>query len=297
MIRSTEYASPRYEAADQWPTADLVDALIEGQLSAVATLRGAGTGIGDAIEAAARRLQRGGRLIYVGAGTSGRIGAQDAAELWPTFNWPLDRIAIVMAGGEKAFIRAIERSEDNEDAARAEFDRIGVARDDVVIGLAASGRTPFTIAGLEAARQAGAMTIGILNDPAGRLASVSDHAIVLDTGGELVAGSTRMKAGTAQKAALNTLSTGIMVRLGFVYRGRMVEMHATNAKLDARAISMIADLAGCDRPTAESALTSAGGSIKLAVLIAATGLERTEAEDRLRRTDGHLRSAMQGPTG
>ena len=268
----TETASPRFADIENWPTADLVDGMIEGQLAAIAAVRAAQPAIIRAIEAATPRLSQGGRLIYAGAGTSGRIAAQDAAELPPTFSWPYERAVPIMAGGEPALLHAAEGAEDDREAARQALRDLELGDADVVVALAASGRTPFAIAALEGARIRGALAIAIVNNPGSALAEAADVAILLDTGPELIAGSTRMKAGTAQKAALNCLSTGIMIKLGFVYRGTMVEMRATNDKLRERAIKMVAELAGSDEAAARRAFDMAGGNIKLAVVMQVRGV-------------------------
>ena len=288
---NTESASPRFAAIETWSTADLVDGIVEGQFSAIAAVRAAAPAIAAAIDAAAARLAAGGRLLYVGAGTSGRIAAQDAAELPPTFNWPYERAIPVMAGGEPALLRAVEGAEDNGEAARQALQALKLVRNDVVVALAASGRTPFAVAALDYAREAGALAVGIFNNAGSKLAAASELPILLDTGAELVAGSTRMKAGTAQKAALNCLSTGIMIRLGYVYRGKMVEMRISNDKLRERAVTMVADLAGCDLPAAGAALAEAG-SIKLAIVMLLRSLPKTDAEAALAAAHGNLRRAL-----
>ena len=200
---------------------------------------------------------RGGRLVYVGAGTSGRIGVQDGTELPPTFNWPDDKLVYLIAGGEGALLKAVENAEDFVEQGIAGIRAAQVGPDDVVIGVAASGRTPFTIAALEEARSRGAQTIGISNNAAAPILAVCSHPILAETGVEVVAGSTRMKAGTAQKVILNLLSTLIMVRLGRVYRGLMVHMRATNAKLRRRSEIMVSQITGCDDATAIDALRQA----------------------------------------
>jgi N-acetylmuramic acid 6-phosphate etherase len=291
-MASTESASARFAGIEDWTVDDLVDGIVEGQFAAIAAVHAARGPIARAIEAAAERLARGGRLIYVGAGTSGRIAAQDAAELPPTFNWPYERAIPVMAGGEPALLRAAEGAEDDGAAAERTLMELGLDPRDAVVALAASGRTPFAVAALETARRAGALAIGIYNNPAGRLGDVSDIGILLDTGAEFIAGSTRMKAGTAQKAALNALSTGVMVRLGFVYRGKMVEMMPTNAKLRERAAQMVADLSGADLERARDTLAAADGSIKLATVMLARRIDRPEAEAALDRAGGNLRAAL-----
>ena len=293
-MSTTESASARFAGIEEWSPAELVDGIVEGQFAAIAAVKAASASLAEAIERSAQRLEQGGRLIYVGAGTSGRIATQDAAELPPTFNWPYERAVPVMAGGETALTHAAEGAEDDGPAARTSLKELGLAANDVVIAVAASGRTPFAIAALETARETGALAIGIFCNPGAAMAPVSDIPILLHTGSELIAGSTRMKAGTAQKAALNCLSTGIMVRLGYVYSGLMVEMRATNIKLHRRAILMVARLTGASEADAEQAFAASGESIKVATIMLAKGLERAGAEKRVAAAGGNLRRAMQG---
>ena len=198
-----------------------------------------------------------------------------------------------MAGGKEAVFHAAEGAEDSEQLAIDALDGIGISENDVVIGLAASGRTPYAIGGLAHARARGALTIGIFNNRGGRLGEVADVPILIETGVEVLSGSTRMKAGTAQKAVLNCISTGVMVRLGFVYRGLMVEMRPTNVKLQDRAAKMVATLADADYATASNALEQAEGSIKLATTMLVLGLDRAAAERRLDAVAGNLRAALQ----
>ncbi len=291
-MSTTETAASRYHGIEDWPLPDMVEALIESQMAAIAAVHGLRAELADAIEAAAGRLRAGGRLIYLGAGTSGRIATQDAAELAPTFSWSAERALSLMAGGQRAFTEAIEGAEDDGAAAVAALQAAGVGPADVAVGVAASGRTPYTVAGLAHARAAGALTIGVFNNPGGRLGEVCEIALLAPTGAEVVAGSTRLKAGTAQKAVLNCLSTGVMLRLGLVYRGRMVEMRPTNAKLQARAVAMVADLTGAAPDAAEAALHAAGGTIKVAVVMLALGLEAGAARSRLEAAGGNLRTAL-----
>lgn len=291
-MATTETASPRFADIEDWSAQELVDGIVEGQFTAIAAVQAAGPAIATAIDKAATRLADGGRLIYVGAGTSGRIAAQDAAELPPTFNWPYERAVPVMAGGERALLRAAEGAEDNTEAARQALRDLAVGRNDVVIALAASGRTPFPIAALEYAREVGALGIGIFNNSGSRLGEVSDIPILLETGPEFIAGSTRMKAGTAQKAALNALSTGIMIRLGYVYRGKMVEMRLSNAKLQERAEKMVTELTGAGAPAIRDALAQAGGRISLAVVMLTKSLSATDAERVLKAAKDNLREAL-----
>lgn len=289
--KTTESASPRYRDLDMWESAEAVSALYEAQLAAVAAIGPALGAIAAAVDAATPRLRNGGRLVYVGAGTSGRIAAQDGAELTPTFNWPRDRMIIVMAGGEAALLGSIENAEDASDAGAAQIHNIAVANNDVVLGLAASGVTPFTVAAVTAARERGALTIGVASNQGSELLLVSEHPILVETGAEPVAGSTRLKAGTAQKVVLNLFSTVLMARLGKIYKGLMVEMRATNSKLRQRSIEMVATIASCDRPVAEQAIATAEGDIKLAALIA-LGVDRAGASALLDKHDGNLRSAL-----
>ena len=217
---------------------------------------------------------------------------QDGAELPPTFNWPYERAITLMAGGQGAVFHAVEGAEDKESLAVEGLDGINVAENDVVIALAASGRTPYAIGGLVHARKVGALTIGIFNNRGGRLGEVAEIPVLIDTGAEILAGSTRMKAGTAQKAALNCISTGVMIRLGFVYRGLMVEMKPTNTKLQDRAVNMVATLTDTDYATSQAALTEAGGVIKLATVMLLKGLDRAAAEAVLAKAGGNLRTAL-----
>lgn len=289
---STETVSARYATLEDWSVDDFVAGLVESQFTAISAVQAARGPLAKAISAAAERLADGGRLIYVGAGTSGRIAMQDAAELPPTFSWPYDRALSLIAGGDAAIQRAQEGAEDSEAMALADLASVSLSAADVVIGLAASGNTPYTAAALARARAVGALAIGLYNNAGGRIGAVSDIAILIETGPEVLAGSTRLKAGTAQKVALNCLSTGIMVQLGFVYRGRMVEMKPTNVKLHERAARMVAELADVDIAAARAALTEADGSIKLATVMLAHGISAAAATARIAETGGTLRAAL-----
>ncbi|GAB0118061.1 N-acetylmuramic acid 6-phosphate etherase [Acidisoma sp. 7E03] len=285
--------SPRYQGLDAWDSTSVLDALWEGQMAAIAALRPALPALAAAADAAALRLaDERGRLVYAGAGTSGRLAAVDATELPPTFAWPAERTALMLAGGMAALSRAVEGAEDDEAAASAAADGLGLGPADVLIGLAASGGTPFTRAAIRAGRSAGALTIGIANSPEAPLLAEAEHAILAATGAEAIAGSTRMKAGTAQKALLTLLSTQIMIRLGRVHDGRMVEMRPTNAKLRARAERMVAELAGTAAPDAATALDAAEGEIKTAVVMLRGRLDAAAARDLLARHGGILRRAL-----
>lgn len=277
---STERVDPLYEEIDRWPTGRAVSALLDGQSRAVEAVARVEEDIAAAADAAAVRLGQSGRIAYAGAGTSGRIGVQDGVELTPTFGWPEARLSFLLAGGPDAMMRAVEGAEDDEGAGHAAVREAGLDGSDVLIGIAASGRTPFTVGVVREARARGALTIAIANNTDSALLRAGEYAILLDTGAEAIAGSTRMGAGTAQKAALNALSTAIMLRMGLVYRGLMVNMRVSNAKLRERAERMIARLASVDGQEAIRSLDRADGDIRLAILIA-LGLTRDEAVARL----------------
>jgi len=212
-------------------------------------------------------LQRGGRIVYAGAGTSGRIAVQDGSELMPTFDWPADRVVFAVAGGFDALVRSVERAEDDEAAGAQAMVDAKVGADDVVIGIAASGTTPFTIGVLRAASAAGAVTIAVANNPDAPLFQVARHRILADTGSEVIAGSTRMKAGTAQRVALTVLSSLVMIRLGRVYHGQMVDLQAVNTKLVRRSENILMHLTAASRSEALQALREAQGNVKTALLL------------------------------
>ncbi len=287
----TERPSPRYANIDLWEPLDALDAMIEGQFAAVAAVRTARPALIEAVLAMEARLRAGGRLVYAGAGTSGRLAVQDGAELMPTFSWPRERLLLLIAGGEEAMTRAIEGAEDETAQAAALVRSHGIGPEDVLIAVAASGTTPFTLACLREAKRAGALTIGIANNAGTPLLAEAECPICLETGPEPIAGSTRMNAGTAQRIALNLLSSLVMIRLGRVYAGLMVEVQASNAKLAARQGKMVMRLTGKSESEALGALERAGGSVKLAVLLL-KGCGIDEAKDALLRAGGRLRDAI-----
>jgi N-acetylmuramic acid 6-phosphate etherase len=288
---ATEQISPRYLNLDSWSTAEMMAAMYEGQLSAAAAVRGALSEIASAVDDAVPALQRGGRIVYVGAGTSGRIAVQDGTELPPTFGWPPDRVVYAMAGGLGALVESVEGAEDDEHAGTAAMANAGISADDVVLGIAASGATPFTIGALRAASAAGAVTIALANNAGAPLFEVARHRILVETGTEVIAGSTRMKAGTAQKIVLNLFSSAVMVRLGRVYLGLMVHMRASNAKLRQRAEGMVVQIVGCGPEQAARLVEEAQGDVKTAVMLG-FGFEPAEAAAVLERHRGNLRNAV-----
>jgi N-acetylmuramic acid 6-phosphate etherase len=253
--------------------------------------------IARAIDWIAQALAGGGRLIYVGTGTSGRIGALDASECAPTFGVPARRVQFVIAGGARALTRATEASEDSRALGIREMRKRRPSRKDVVVGIAASGRTPFTIAAVEWARRSGAKTVAVVANPASPLGKAADLAIVVQTGPEVVAGSTRMKAGTAEKMVLNMLSTGAMVRQGYVYGNLMVNLHQKNSKLTARALSIVQRALGLGPQEAQRALHAAANDVPLAIVMHLAGAGRDEAERALKSSRGHVRRAIENLEG
>lgn len=298
---ATESTSERHADIELWSATKAITAMVDGQLDAVAAVKARVAELAAAADAAATRLRDGqGRLVYVGAGTSGRVAIQDGVELGPTFDWGAERTVYALAGGDRALLASVEGAEDDAAAGAEAMRRAAVGSHDVVIGVAASGRTPYTVGALQYALGAGALTIGIASNAATPLLEIAAHKVLLDTGAEFVAGSTRMKAGTAQKVALNLLSTAVMLQLGRVYRGRMVSMRVSNRKLRARAVSMVADLAAVDEAVAAQALDGAAGNIKLAVLLA-LGARADTARSLLAAHADNLRQAIaaleNSPTG
>ena len=287
----TERASPRYSDIDLWEPGDILDALIEGQMAAVAAVRPVLGAIDRAAAAIEPRLRQGGRLIYAGAGTSGRLAVQDGAELIPTFNWAREQLLLLMAGGEEALLRATEGAEDEVEHATklVQYHRIGPV--DALIAVTASGTTPFTLSCLRRAKERGALTIGIANNQSAPLLQEADHPIFLDTGAEPIAGSTRMKAGTAQRVALNLLSTLTMIKLGRVHQGLMVDMQAINTKLVSRSESILSKISGRTGEEVRDALQEADQSIKIAMLLL-QGCSKEQAHALLKQAGGNLRAAL-----
>ena len=288
---NTERPSPRYSEIDSWEPGDALEGMIEGQFAAVAAVRAARVAIEAAARAMESRLRYRGRLVYVGAGTSGRLAAQDGAELMPTFSWPRERLVLIMAGGPAALTQSIEGAEDEADEGARLIQEHKADAKDVVIAVAASGTTPFTVACLREAKRSGSLTIGIANNPDTPLLNEADHPIWLDTGPEPIAGSTRLVAGTAQKVTLNLLSSLLMILLGRVYGGLMVDVQATNEKLLRRSEDIVMRIAGNTREQARDALGRARGSVKIAVLLSRRCDLKT-ATALLDRAGGQLRKAL-----
>ena len=267
---------------DRRPTIEVVriiqeqDALVAGAVAAQAER------IAHAIDEIAERLRHGGRLFYVGAGTSGRIAMLDASELPPTYGVDPSIVRVLIAGGERAYFSAVEGAEDDEEAAIESVAK-EVTSEDAIIGIAASGTTPYTVAAVRKANMLGALTVGVTNVAGSPLAQHVDIPVVIETGAEVIMGSTRMKSGTAQKLVLNQLSTGVMIKLGRVYSNLMIDMPATNEKLRNRAVTMVELAAGVPRPAAVQAIREAEGNVKLATVIAR---KRVSADEARRMLDG-----------
>jgi len=290
--RSTEAANPATRDFDLLPVleqARLMNAEDHGVPEAVASALPA---VATAVARIAEALARGGRLLYVGAGTSGRIAALDAAECPPTFGTDPEMVQAVLAGGLKAMVEAVEGAEDDAAAGAHEMDVRGVSPADVVVGIAASGETPFTVAAVRRARERGAWTAGIACNAGSSLEAASDLAILPLVGPEVIGGSTRLKAGTAQKLVLNMLSTLAMVRLGKVYGNLMVDLRATNAKLRRRAARIVAASAAAAEDQADAALGQAGGRVPVAIVMLRLGLDARAAAERLERAGGSIRRAL-----
>jgi N-acetylmuramic acid 6-phosphate etherase len=273
---------------DLLATEDLVGVLVREQADAAAAVARAGAEIARAVDAIAARLRVGGSLHYLGAGTSGRLATLDAAECPPTFGTPPSLVVAHIAGGETALVRAVEGAEDDAVAGAAEASA-SIRSGDAVVGISASGGARYVVAAVEAARAAGALTVAVTGVAESALARAADVAIVVETGAEPIAGSTRMRAGTAQKIVLNAISTAVMVRLGRVHDNLMVDVVATNAKLRVRAERLVRALAGAGEARARELLALAEGTVKVAVVIERQGVDAAEARARLKSSGGFLR--------
>ncbi|OBK38211.1 N-acetylmuramic acid 6-phosphate etherase [Mycobacterium sp. 1245111.1] len=281
---ATEAVKPGLDDLDARPIGEIVELLVAAEGEAHHAIEAAVPRIAAAAEHIAQRLQSGGRLIYVGAGTPGRLGVLDAAECGPTFG--TDLVRGVIAGGPSALTEAIEGAEDAFDPA----DLTDLKAADALVGITASGRTPYVLGALEHARTVGALTVAIVNNPGSEASA--DLVIELLTGPEVLAGSTRLTAGTAQKIVLNALSTSVMIALGKAYGPRMVDVRLTNAKVRRRAVRIVRDAAGVDEDTATAALTASKGHAKTAIVALLAGIDAKEAAQRLERARGHVRDAL-----
>ena len=288
----TEGRNPASEGIDALPAADIL-AIVNAEDRKVADAVGREIPrIAQAVDAIAARLEKGGRLFYIGAGTSGRLGVLDAAECPPTFNVPPDLVQGILAGGEPALASAIEASEDDAALGARDLDARGFSPADALVGIAASGRTPYVLGAVAHARQLGALTIGISCTPGSDLSTAVEIPIEPLAGPEVIAGSTRMKAGTATKLVLNMLSTAVMIRLGHVYGNLMVNVQPANAKLRDRAVRIVAEAGGIDPEHAAQLLDASGGTVKTAIVMARLGIAREAAEERLGAARGRVSEAL-----
>ncbi len=288
----TEQVNPASSELDALSTEDLVGVFVAEDRKPQEAVAGAAAALAQAIDAIAQRLQAGGRLFYLGAGTSGRLGVLDAAECPPTFCSAPELVQGVLAGGAPALLRSSEGLEDLFDAGRSDLEARGFGSGDALVGIAAGGTTPYVHGGLAHARSLGALAIAMACVPAEQVPMPCDIDIRLLTGPEVLTGSTRLKAGTATKMALNILSTGVMVRLGKVYGNRMVDVAVTNSKLEDRALRILSDLANVSREQGRALLEASAGSVKLALVMARRSLDAAQAAEVLERSGGNLRQAL-----
>jgi N-acetylmuramic acid 6-phosphate etherase len=292
---TTETPDARHPRLDRYATPDLVAAFIDDQSEAVDAVRAAAADIARAVDAALPRIRAGGRLIYIGAGTSGRLGVLDSVELTPTFNWPPERARALMAGGDPAMYVSIEGAEDDAPQAAQDLHRLGPTANDVVLCVAASGSTPYVIGALQHARMCGALTIGIANNVGAPVAALAEIGITLATGAEVISGSTRLKAGTAQKIALNTFSSALMVRLHKVFGNLMVDLRASNSKLIARAERLTVLATGCSLDLARETLAQCGWQVKTAVVAIERRVDVAVAQQLLDAAEGDTWAALDAP--
>ncbi|MEU3609296.1 N-acetylmuramic acid 6-phosphate etherase [Streptomyces sp. NPDC035033] len=289
---TTEAFRPELAEIDRLSTLEIAEIMNGEDRTVPAAVARALPAIAAAIDATAERMARGGRLLYLGAGTAGRLGVLDASECPPTFNTDPEQVTGLIAGGPSAMVKAVEGAEDSKELAAADLDALGVGPDDTVVGVSASGRTPYAIGAVEHARAAGALTIGLSCNADSALAAAAEHGIEVVTGPELLTGSTRLKAGTAQKLVLNMISTITMIRLGKTYGNLMVDVRASNEKLQARSRRIVALATGAPDERIEAALAAAGGEVKNAILIILADVDAATAARRLKDSDGHLRAAL-----
>lgn len=291
---TTESVDPRYSDLDTLDVAALTAAMNEAEAEVPVAVRAALPQITEAIEQIVDRVRAGGRILYVGAGTPGRLGVLDASECPPTFSTDPETVQGIIAGGPAALRDAVEGAEDDTAAGAALVDEHLVTAADAVVGLTASGRTPYVLAAIEAARSVGALTVGVSCNAGAELSTVAELAIEVVVGPEIVSGSTRLKAGSAQKQVLNMISTVSMVRLGKTYGNLMVDVAATNAKLRVRARRLVEQIAAVDPQTADSALAASGGHVKVAAAMLVHGVDGPTAERWLADADGRLRTVIEG---
>lgn len=291
----TEQRNPRSMHIDQLSALEIVRVMNEEDKLVPQAIERCLPQIAQAVERIVEAFQQGGRLIYMGAGTSGRLGVLDASECPPTFGVSSEMVKGLIAGGERAIRHPIEGAEDNKTAAVNDLKAIQFSAKDVLVGIAASGRTPYVIGGLDYAKQCGAVTVSIASNPNSAMAQMAEIAIDTVVGPEVLTGSSRLKSGSAQKMVLNMLTTASMILMGKCYENLMVDVQASNEKLRARAIRIVMQATECDKTTAEQALLAADNHAKLAIMMVLSGLEKNKAEKLLVQKTGRLRAALENP--
>ncbi|MEU4350147.1 N-acetylmuramic acid 6-phosphate etherase [Streptomyces sp. NPDC023838] len=289
---TTEAFRPELADIDRLPTAEIARIMNGEDATVPAAVAAQLPRIAAAIDATAERMARGGRLVYAGAGTAGRLGVLDASECPPTFNTDPAQVVGLIAGGPAAIATSVEGAEDSKELAAKDLDGLGLTPLDTVVGVSASGRTPYAVGAVEHARARGALTVGLACNTGSALAAAAEHGIEVVVGPELLTGSTRLKSGTAQKLVLNMISTITMIRLGKTYGNLMVDVRASNEKLRARSRRIVALATGAADEEIESALTAADGEVKTAILMLLADVDAPTATRRLERADGHLRTAL-----
>ncbi|MFF9188041.1 N-acetylmuramic acid 6-phosphate etherase [Streptomyces rochei] len=294
---TTEAFRPELAEIDQSPTLDIARVMNGEDAAVAAAVAERLPEIAAAVDAVAARMARGGRLIYAGAGTAGRLGVLDASECPPTFNTAPGQVVGLIAGGSEAMVTSVEGAEDSAELARADLDALGLTADDSVIGVSASGRTPYAVGAVEHARARGALTVGLACNRGSALAAAAEHGVEVVTGPELITGSTRLKAGTAQKLVLNMISTITMIRLGKTYGNLMVDVRASNEKLRARSRRIVALATGAPDDAIERALTATDGEVKHAILTLLADVDGPTAARLLEDSGGHLRAALAAARG
>ena len=294
---TTEAFRPELAEIDRMSTLDIARAMNGEDAAVPAAVAARLPEIAAAVDAVAARMSRGGRLVYAGAGTAGRLGVLDASECPPTFNTEPGQVVGLIAGGPEAMVTSVEGAEDSAELARADLDALALAADDTVVGVSASGRTPYAIGAVEHARALGALTVGLACNAGSALAAAAEHGIEVVTGPELITGSTRLKAGTAQKLVLNMLSTITMIRLGKTYGNLMVDVRASNEKLRARSRRIVALATGAGDEEIERALAATDGEVKHAILTLLADVDGPTAARLLEDSDGHLRAALAAAQG
>ena len=288
----TEQVNAKYEMLDAMSVSELLQAMNENDAEVPKAVAAVLPAIEDAIEGVVDRMLRGGRLIYIGAGTSGRLGVLDAAECGPTFSVGDDEVIAFIAGGDKALRKPAEGAEDDPELAMADLKSISIGALDTVVGIAASGRTPYVVGGLKYAKSVGALTISISCNPNSVVGEVAEHPIDIDSGPELLAGSTRLKSGTAQKLVLNMISTVTMVRLGKTFGNLMVDLQISNEKLQDRAVRIISKATGASKGDATAALIESGHQVKVAILMLLLHIDAATATERLSASSNRIREAL-----